>query len=42
MIKPPEAAAASATGEPKAAAPQPKIHIVVHWFEELKQRVPVK
>lgn len=25
-----------------APAPRPKIHIVVNWFEELKQRVPVK
>jgi len=25
-----------------AASPQPKINIVVNWFEELKQRVPKK
>jgi eukaryotic-like serine/threonine-protein kinase len=25
-----------------AAAPRPKINIVLNWFEELKQRVPVK
>jgi Tol biopolymer transport system component len=32
-----------ASGEvPTAAAPRPKINIVVNWFEELKQRVPVK
>jgi serine/threonine protein kinase/Tol biopolymer transport system component len=29
-------------GAPAAPAPQPKITIVVNWFEELKQRVPVK
>ena len=28
--------------ETAAAAPQSKIHIVLNWFEELKQRVPVK
>jgi hypothetical protein len=38
MLKPP----ASAGAAPTAAVPQPKIHIVVNWFEELKQRVPVK
>jgi len=27
---------------PAVAAPRPKINIVVNWFEELKQRVPVK
>jgi Tol biopolymer transport system component len=27
---------------PAAAAPRPKINIVVNWTEELKQRVPVK
>jgi hypothetical protein len=27
--------------EPAAAGPQPKINIVVNWFEELKERVPV-
>jgi serine/threonine protein kinase len=37
MIKPPAAAAAA----PPAAA-QPKIGIVLNWFEELKQRVPTK
>ena len=36
MMKPPGAAA------PAADAPRPKINIVVNWFEELKQRVPVK
>jgi hypothetical protein len=25
-----------------AADPQPKINIVLNWFEELKQRVPAK
>ncbi len=38
MIKPPGSTGAA----PTAAAPQPKINIVVNWFEELKQRVPVK
>jgi serine/threonine protein kinase/Tol biopolymer transport system component len=37
MIKPPASAAA-----PTAASPRPKIIVVVNWFEELKQRVPVK
>jgi len=36
MIKPPEAA------QSQASAPRPKIHIVLNWFEELKQRVPIK
>jgi hypothetical protein len=38
MIKPPAPAAA----KPAAPAPQPKIIMVTNWFEELKQRVPVK
>jgi eukaryotic-like serine/threonine-protein kinase len=38
MIKP----AASASATPTAASPQQKITIVVNWFEELKQRLPVK
>jgi Tol biopolymer transport system component len=38
MIKPPASAGAAST----AAGPQPKITIVLNWFEELKQRVPVK
>jgi serine/threonine-protein kinase len=38
MIKPPGSAAAA----PTATVPRPKINIVVNWFEELKQRVPVK
>jgi serine/threonine protein kinase len=32
---------AESTGKPAAEAPR-KINIVVNWFEELKQRVPVK
>ena len=36
MIKPP----ASAGATHGAANPQPKIIVVVNWFEELKQRVP--
>ena len=40
MMKPP----APATGAPPAAAAHgpKKINIVINWFEELKQRVPVK
>jgi eukaryotic-like serine/threonine-protein kinase len=38
MIQPP----ASTQAAPTAAAPRPKINIVVNWFEELKQRVPTK
>jgi hypothetical protein len=38
MIKPP----ASTGAAPTAASPQPKINVVLNWFEELKQRVPVK
>jgi len=37
MIKPP----ASTGAAPTAAGPR-KINIVLNWFEELKQRVPVK
>jgi serine/threonine protein kinase len=38
MIK----SAAPTGATPTAASPQPKINIVVNWFEELKQRVPLK
>jgi len=38
MIKPPASAGAAST----ATVTQPKITIVVNWFEELKRRVPVK
>ena len=38
MIKPP----ASTGAVPGAASPQPKINIVLNWYEELKARVPVK
>jgi Tol biopolymer transport system component len=38
MIKPPESGQSPAAAPP----PQPKINIVLNWFEELKQRVPVK
>ena len=38
MIKPPASAAAA----PAASGPQPKIVVVLNWFEELKRRVPVK
>jgi serine/threonine protein kinase len=37
MIKPPASTGVSPTG-----APRPKFNIVFNWFEELKQRVPVK
>jgi hypothetical protein len=33
---------ATAGAAPAAAAPRHKINLVVNWFEELKQRVPVK
>jgi Tol biopolymer transport system component len=39
MIKPP-AAPKSKTEETAAPAPQPKIIVVLNWFEELKDRVP--
>jgi hypothetical protein len=43
MIKPPAAAAReSAAGKPAEAGPQPKIIIVLNWFEELKQKAPAK
>jgi len=35
MIKPPQSSAS-------AGEPQRKINIVLNWFEELKQKVPVK
>ncbi len=38
MIKP----SASTTAAPAAAAPRQKITIVLNWYEELKQRVPIK
>jgi eukaryotic-like serine/threonine-protein kinase len=38
MIKSP----ASTSATPTATAPQPKINIVLNWFEELKARVPTK
>ncbi len=41
MIKPSGVPAATAE-KPATAPPQPKINIVLNWFEELKQRVPVK
>ena len=34
--------AAPTAAEPAVAAPRPKIHIVINWFEELKKRVPAK
>jgi serine/threonine protein kinase/Tol biopolymer transport system component len=43
MIKPSGVPAGGSTAEkPATAPPRPKINIVVNWFEELKQRVPVK
>jgi hypothetical protein len=38
MIKPP----ARTVATPPPPAPRPKINIVLNWFEELKQQVPVK
>jgi hypothetical protein len=32
---------ASMGAEPAAVGPRQKINIVLNWFEELKQRVPV-
>jgi serine/threonine protein kinase len=32
----------ASTAKPAAEAPRPKINIVLNWFEELKQRVPIK
>ena len=37
MIKPPVS-----TGAPSTVAGPRKINIVLNWFEELKQRVPIK
>jgi Tol biopolymer transport system component len=43
MIKPSGAPEGGTTAEkPATAPPRPKINIVVNWFEELKQKVPVK
>lgn len=43
MIKPPAASESeSSTAEQAAAAGQRKIVVVTNWFEELKERVPVK
>jgi len=43
MIKPAASAGAASTAEkPATAPPRPKINIVLNWFEELKQRAPVK
>ncbi len=40
MIKPPQTTAAESTEE-EAPAPQPKIMVILNWFEELKELVPV-
>jgi hypothetical protein len=40
MIKPPPAPKAK-TEEIAAPAPPQKINIVLNWFEELKERVPI-
>jgi hypothetical protein len=43
MIKPSGVPAGGPTAEKLATATtRPKINIVLNWFEELKQRVPVK
>jgi hypothetical protein len=43
MVKPPDTVAAKpSSGESAIPAPQPKIIIVLNWFEELKERVPLK
>ena len=36
-----ETIALESTEEEPAPAPQPKINIVLNWFEELKERAPV-
>jgi hypothetical protein len=41
MIKPPATTVTESTEEEPAPAPQPKITVVLNWFEELKERVPV-
>jgi serine/threonine-protein kinase len=42
MIKPPATTATESTEEEPAPATQPKITVVLNWFEELKERVPVE
>jgi serine/threonine protein kinase len=43
MIKPAASTGAAPMGAaPTAAGPQPKLTIVLNWFEELKQRAPAK
>ena len=41
MMKPLETTKAESTQEESTPAPQPKIIVVVNWFDELKERVPV-
>jgi hypothetical protein len=42
LMKDPEPAGGTEAAASKSpgAVPQPKINIVVNWFEELKERVP--
>ena len=42
MIKPPQTTTAESTEEEPAPAPQPKITVVLNWFEYLKDRVPTE
>jgi dipeptidyl aminopeptidase/acylaminoacyl peptidase len=42
MIKPPEATADESSSEESAAEEPSKIIIVLSWFEELKERVPME
>ena len=41
MVKPPATAADESTEEEPAPTPQPKITVILNWFEELKELVPV-
>ena len=42
MIKPPATTASESPTEKQAAeAKQPKVIVVLNWFEELKEKVPV-
>lgn len=42
MVKPPSRTMGESTmGESTTEAPEPRIQIVLNWFEELKERVPV-
>jgi dipeptidyl aminopeptidase/acylaminoacyl peptidase len=42
MLKPPATTKAKSIKQEGASIPQQKIIVVLNWFEELKQRVPIK